>query len=358
MMAKFFFIILLLVFPVSAVELEYLLDKVYSSDSAKEVVEPSQEKKECILDRIYTAGCYVSLSYVYSEFHPDTEETVTHTDTLKLLHAHKEHFIEVFDNKKRPNIGAIVIPIEKKVIVIFNGTNFSKKTEVLVNFDSDLTPYLHAPGLYHAGFLKLGNAIIPKIVEVLNDLYGKDFFSRCELNIYGHSRGGAIAQLLTQYLQHVHTDFDIETIIFGSPKVMCPVAANAYNKQNKNQTLRVENPLDPAIYMPTQFMGYGVVNHPVLLSNTHKEMSKNHELLGYLDSISFTRLQFRNHGIFFVSLKEYNAASSKFNPLYTWTPTNVLSNSRWHATSEFMHLLGHGLSKAIQSMIRALPFKF
>lgn len=317
----------------------------------------SSTNESCLLDCIYTAGCYANLSYIFSKIHPDNLESITHQDTLLLAKLHKSSIIEVYDITEKPNVGAVIIPLDQEVIITFHGANFTRRVDHITNFEANLITSKYAPGLYHAGFLKSATLIIPKIIAQLKERYKPFYEKKPKFRIYGHSMGGAIAQLLTQYLQHTYTDLNIETIIFGSPKVMCPVAANAYDKQNKDRTLRVENPLDLAIYMPTQFMGYGVVNHPVLLSTTHKIMSKNHELEGYLKSVDTIRKQFRNYGISIVSLKDYTTASSKFNPLYTWIPTNISPTSRWSSVSEFMHLLGHGLSKAIQSLIRALPFR-
>lgn len=67
MMTKFFLIILLDVFPVAAVELEYLLENVYANISCKAVIETLQEIDACILDRIHTSG-YVIYRMLWAAF--------------------------------------------------------------------------------------------------------------------------------------------------------------------------------------------------------------------------------------------------------------------------------------------------
>lgn len=308
----------------------------------------------CMFNRIYTAGCYANLSYALSDLHPDNINSIKNKDTLKLIDQHKEVSIAVYDDPINPNVGAIIIPLETEAIIAFHGTNFSRKDDHITNFESKLIPSPYAPGLYHAGFLRLSNGVIPKIIKILNQTY--DDLSSLKIGIYGHSMGSGLAQLLTQYIQHNYENLDVETIVFGSPKVMCPIAADAYNNKNNNRTMRVENPLDLAIYMPTQFMGYGVVNHAILLPNTYTDMTKNHCIEGYLDSITTLRKQFRDQGIISVSADDYIATTAKFNPLHSWMPYTS-TPSKISPFSEFIQLVGHGLSRGMQAIIRALPFK-
>jgi len=310
----------------------------------------------CMFDRIYSAGCYANLSYALSKLHPKVEESNLHKDTLKLIRIHQNTAIEVYDQTDNPTVGAVIIPTDKDVVITFHGTNFERKDDHITNFEFKLVKSTYAPGLYHAGFLRLANNIIPEIVNVLQKQYGPLHLNTRPIRIYGHSMGSAIAQLVTQYLQHTYADINLETIVFGSPKVMCPIAAKIYNQKNQDRTMRIENPLDLAIYMPTQFMGYGVVNNVILLPTTYTDMARNHTIEGYLDSISTLRKQFRKQGIYSVSITDYITATARFNPLYPWMPYASTSQPS-SSLSEFVYLMGHGLSKGIQKIIHALPFK-
>lgn len=310
----------------------------------------------CIFDRIYTAGCYANLAYILSQLHPDDIESIQHEGTRELLNEYKDIAIDIYDNSNHPRAGAIIISLETETIISFHGINFTRKSDHITNLESNLIHSPYAPGLYHAGFLSISNSITPKILHVLETKLGSLNAHPHKIKIYGHSMGAGLAQLLTQYLQHQYENLDIETIVFGSPKVMCPLAAKSYNAKNNNRTMRIENPLDLAIYMPAQFMGYGVVNNAILLPKTHSDVMRNHGIEGYLESIDTLRQQFRTQGIQAVSLSDYIAASARFNPVHPWMPsTNEISVKS--SVSEFMQLMGHGISKGIQSLIRYLPFK-
>lgn len=312
--------------------------------------------QKCLFDRIYTAGCYANLSYFLSQLHPNHIETITNSDTRKLIEDHKDIAIDIYDDVHNPKAGAIVIPLETETIIAFHGINFSKKADHITNFDSHLIQSPFAPGMYHAGFLNTSHTIIPKIIHVLESKVGLLNDLTSTIRIYGHSMGAGLAQLMTQYLQYQYENLNIETIVFGSPKVMCPIAATAYNEKNMNRTLRIENPLDLAIYMPAQFMGYGVVNTSILLPALHSDVIRSHEVEGYLDAINTVRRQFRTQGIESVSLADYIAASAKFNPIHSWMQS-VGGTPQKTSIAEFLHLMGHGISKGIQSLIRCLPFK-
>lgn len=326
-------------------------------DAVKTTLPTIPHSNFCIFDQIYLAGCYTNLSYVLSKLHADTNDSISHEDTLRLFHKHKDTTLEVYDDTQHPNAGAIVIPMESEVIIAFHGINFSHKSAHITNFETSLQKSSLLPGSYHAGFLKISSAIIPKIIHVLEQHCGT--LNKCTLKfrIYGHSMGAGLAQYLTQYLQYHYAHLDIQTIVFGSPKIMCPIAAKAYNDKNKNRTMRVENPLDLAIYMPTQFMGYDVVNNSVLLPNTHSNLQRNHDIDGYLESIQVLRQQFRSQGIESISLEHYVAATVRLNSVHPWMPYSSQQQSAISSLDEFIHYIGHGINKGIQRLIRLIPFK-
>lgn len=326
------------------------------SNLQKSTVPDTLHTQFCLFDRIYAAGCYANLSYILSHLHPSSIESIQHEGTRDLVNQYKDIAIDIYDDSTHPKAGAIIIPLETETIIAFHGINFARKSDHITNLESNLTHSPYAPGLYHAGFLNISHAITPKIIHVLEMKLGSLNAQPHKIKIYGHSMGAGLAQLLTQYLQHQYENLEIETIVFGSPKVMCPLAATSYNEKNNSRTLRIENPLDLAIYMPAQFMGYGVVNNAILLPKTHSDVMRNHGIEGYLESIDTMRQQFRTQGIQSVSLSDYIAASARFNPVHPWMPSGNGISAK-SSVSEFMHLMGHGISKGIQSLIRFLPFK-
>jgi hypothetical protein len=326
-------------------------------DAIKTTLPTETSSNLCIFDQIYTAGCYTNLSYALSKLHSESIESIKHEDTLLLFQKHKDITLEVYDDAQHPNAGAIIIPTPSEVILAFHGINFTQKSAHITNFETSLQKSHLLPGAYHAGFLRISSAIIPKIIHVLEQQLGSLNQIKQKFRIYGHSMGAGLAQYLTQYLQHRYDHLDIQTIVFGSPKIMCPIAAKAYNDRNKNRTMRVENPLDLAIYMPTQFMGYDVVNNSVLLPNTHSDLQRNHCIEGYLESIQVLRQQFRTQGIQAVSLEHYLAATSRLNSIHPWMPYSSTGQSTKSSIGEFIHFMGHGINKGIQSLIRLIPFK-
>lgn len=339
------------------IEIQHDTDRAVLISEIKRSSLPVKANLEfCIFDRIYAAGCYANLSYILSQLHPDDIESIQHKGTRQLASKYKDIAIDIYDDSKHPRAGAIIIPLETETIIAFHGINFARKTDHITNLESNLTQSPYAPGLYHAGFLSISNAITPKIIHILETKLGSLNARPHKIKIYGHSMGAGLAQLLTQYLQHQYETLDIETIVFGSPKVMCPLAATSYNEKNNGRTMRIENPLDLAIYMPAEFMGYGVVNNAILLPKTHSDVMRNHGIEGYLESIDTLRQQFRSQGIHSVSLSDYIAASARFNPVHPWMPSAGAISAK-SSVSEFMQLMGHGISKGIQSLVRFLPFK-
>jgi hypothetical protein len=327
-----------------------------TSNKLADNIQATLNLQGCMFDRMYTAGCYANLSYFLSQLHPHHIDSIRHTGTRNLIQAHHDIAVDIYDDSHNPKAGAIVIPLETETIIAFHGINFSKKSDHVTNFDSHLIHSPFAPGLYHAGFITISHAIIPKIIHEIETKLGLLSAHTNKIRIYGHSMGAGLAQLLTQYLQHQYENLDIETIVFGSPKVMCPIAAAAYNNKNTDRTLRIENPLDLAIYMPAQFLGYGVVNTPILLPTLHSDVIRSHEIEGYLEAIDTLRQQFRTQGIDAVSLADYTAASARFNPIHSWMPSFRASASKT-SISEFFQLMGRGISKGVQSLIRCLPFR-
>jgi predicted lipase len=312
------------------------------------------ETEQCILHKIYTAGCYTNAAYIISDLHPYTLETAQHPDTKKIIENYADSTEVIYDSSQNPLVCAVVFQNPNKITLAFHGINFANKAHHLKNFESELTPSKIGPGQYHAGFLKLFNSILPNLLSFLNQ--HNCFYAGKSIAIYGHSMGGALAQLMTQYLQYTHQNIQPETIVFGSPKVMCPLAAKAYNSKNQNHTIRVENPLDLAIYMPKQSMGYGNVETSLIIPSTHASMARNHDLEGYLESILEFKKKLKQHNIQSMSLAQYKNATKRFNILYPLSqasPHIKIKNTTFY---EFINLMTYNISKGVHSIINLLPF--
>ncbi len=312
--------------------------------------------ENCILTKLKVAATHANLSYYVSKLHPNSTDQLTNISTRQLFNTHKTKIIDVYDSDLQTSrLGAIILSGTDQTTIAFHGINFDSQQDHLINFESALVSSNFAPGTYHRGFLNLALRIAPKLTKILQNNTENDW-KKCPLKIYGHSMGGSIAQIFTQYLQHLYNNLDLETIVFGSPKVMCKTAAKAYNTLNKKRTLRVENPLDLAIYMPSKFMGYEVVNHSLLLPEAYSNISRNHEIEGYLESINRLKTYFADIGVNTISLEHYRAAMQRLNPMSPFFSSVPISEQIQTPFREFLGIMGHGISQGIQSVIRKLPF--
>lgn len=336
------------------INVESLLNKIIQNSHT--AVSTTSTKDNCILHKVYTAGCYTNASYIISTLHPGTVETTQHKDTKNIIQMNQDNITSIYDSEENPLVAAIMFNTPSQLIIAFHGINFDKKTYHLKNFESELTECSWAPGKYHKGFLKLFTGILPKVIHTLTE--GNLLNGTKKLCIYGHSMGGALAQLLTQYLQQTFKGIQTDTIVFGSPKVMCPLAVKTYNTLNNNTTLRVENPLDLAIYMPRRSMGYANVERSLIIPSTYTTMARNHDLEGYLESISTFKDRLAQKNIQHISLEHYLQATKRFNILYPFTQNNAPIKVRTSTFSEFIHLMTYNISKGLHSLINLLPFKY
>lgn len=136
------------------------------------------------------------------------------------------------------------------ILIIFRGTDsavnwsnnflFCKKTIPYGNSDSKIR--------VHNGFLKGYKSIRHK-------LYTRIPYDTCRIKITGHSLGAALAVLCAVDLQYNFKNADIETFLFGCPRIGNKDFVRSYNKR-VFKTLRVTNGNDIVTKLPPAVFGY------------------------------------------------------------------------------------------------------
>ena len=136
--------------------------------------------------------------------------------------------------------------------ITFRGSDSIKDWKTNFNLCKKVIPYNNTKTniRVHCGFLNaykapnVRNAILSAITK--NTHY---------VRVSGHSLGAALATLCAVDIQYNFPDRDIETILFGCPRVGNENFKKSYNKR-VNKTIRIENGNDIITKLPFPFMGY------------------------------------------------------------------------------------------------------
>lgn len=136
--------------------------------------------------------------------------------------------------------------------ITFRGTDSPKDWNTDFAFRQKVIPYDNTQSKIkvHTGFL---NAY--KMRGVRDEILKSITCDTHYVKISGHSLGAALAVLCAVDIQYNYPDRDIETILFGCPRVGNRAFMLSYNKR-VNNTVRVENGNDIVTKLPFVFMGY------------------------------------------------------------------------------------------------------
>jgi hypothetical protein len=103
---------------------------------------------------------------------------------------------------------------------------------------------LSIPGWYvHPGYSEIASALIDSVRAELKESGLKT------LTILGHSKGGAVAAVLGDYL----FDLPINIVSFGAPRIGSQSYANTYQHE---RYVRVVHPFDIVAHLPLGILGY------------------------------------------------------------------------------------------------------
>jgi len=148
---------------------------------------------------------------------------------------------------------AVVGQTTQGIIVALRGTLApAKNIDSILDWMQDLMlepmSNINLPGKVHSGFLLAVTLLAPGIKEAIEKIQAA---SSGPLDIYvtGHSKGGGMAPIMTQYLKNVYGIKATQAIFFAGPNPGDTDFCNAFNTEFPN-TLRYQNYLDIVPLLP------------------------------------------------------------------------------------------------------------
>ena len=196
--------------------------------------------REMDLNKLYRGAVYSSLVY-------DSKEQIGNSlremgdEVLSFNIVENEHDF------------ALVVEEEEMVFIVFRGSN--EVEDWMSNFQSAF--YGTEWGRFHMGFAQQVHNIQGAIREAVNS----GTRASKELYVTGHSRGAAMATILTTHLRNEGIPvYGLYT--FGSPRVMDRASAHLFDNDLADFTYRVVNYGDPITRLPTRVRGYSHVGMP------------------------------------------------------------------------------------------------
>lgn len=116
---------------------------------------------------------------------------------------------------------------EHKIKLYFQGTNQKQDWNINLNFPCKLYKKQENEFWVHRGYKKAWKSTNDCIIAVINELIS--FYNCTEIEIYGHSYGGALAMIAAEDIYY-HTGIKPVVITFGSPKIFCGKKSKNYIK--------------------------------------------------------------------------------------------------------------------------------
>ena len=136
--------------------------------------------------------------------------------------------------------------------ITFRGSDSPRDWKTNLTFWKKTIPYDNVTSeiRVHTGFLNAykQQEVRGKILDSIT--YGTNY-----VRVSGHSQGAALAVLCAVDVQYNFPDRDIETVLFGCPRIGNRAFMLSYNKR-VDKTVRVENSNDIVTKLPFAFMGY------------------------------------------------------------------------------------------------------
>lgn len=156
------------------------------------------------------------------------------------------------------NIHAGLIGIsEDKLIIAFRGTDGDDTLEGSIldwinNFLAIQVPFPYGPGNVHEGFLSAADSLKEDMLRKTEELYGKlaGKYETAEIIVTGHSKGGAVANIMAAILSEIHNGKyrdKIAVYTFGAPRTGDELFADKYGSLNY---FRYEAFLDIVCHLP------------------------------------------------------------------------------------------------------------
>lgn len=154
------------------------------------------------------------------------------------------HFLHDTDNETDTNTQAFITHNDKIVLISVRGTQ-EFLADASRDADARQVPYEEGEGQAHRGFYKGFQAAKPFVERYLNAFYTGEQ----TLIICGHSLGGAIALLLTEWLRRKPTKPKVILYTFGAPRAGDATFAKAARPLTHHRIVNHNDPI-PALPLP------------------------------------------------------------------------------------------------------------
>ncbi|MCL2633677.1 MAG: lipase family protein [Oscillospiraceae bacterium] len=174
------------------------------------------------------------------------------TAAYRDIQPYTPHVLAVFTDERQAGVKYFLRKEEDVLYITFRGTDEPRQWLSNFRFSQKTIPYdnVESKIKVHTGFLNSykNNNVRGRI---LNAITGDMNY----IKVSGHSRGAALAVLCAVDIQYNFPDRNIETVLFGCPRVGNKAFVKSYNKR-VDKTIRVENGNDVVTKVPPAIMGY------------------------------------------------------------------------------------------------------
>jgi len=236
-------------------------------------------------DKLHSMISACNLAYNYRTKSKTKANLGYKTDTDYIESGYQINAIEVEDSR-------VLIMHNSKthdIIIAFRGTVTGKNAASDANMAFTHSPYTQS-GLVHSGFLDAFEKVkapIKQHLELLTEIYNVPLASM-NVNVTGHSLGGAMATICGSYLTNqmgLRTNVAVAT--FGSPRVYNTEAAAEYELALGSKTARVnQHRFDPVPAVPAGSLSYKHVGEQLRIDFTSSD--KRHSLDSYMAGFNRT----------------------------------------------------------------------
>lgn len=186
--------------------------------------------------------------------------------------------------------GAIMVDAVKKQIAIsLPGT--LNMPDFLVDMEASHKQLSWMDGSAHAGFLNEFDNILPGLIPALEAIshdIGQDLKEFSVVTL-GHSKGGAIAQILAAYLYTAVGFKNMRVLTIASPLLFNKAAKIAYNNILDGKTLHLIERADLIPYLPPGLFGFERTGYVLYVdcSNIVHKLEGYEKSLDVMDSSQF-----------------------------------------------------------------------
>ena len=186
------------------------------------------------------------------------------TAAYRNVQPHTPHSLTMMINEHKMDIQCFLRRYNDVLTITFRGSDSHRDWKTNLSFFKKTVPYGNNQSKIrvHSGFLNAYKT--PVVRDRLHKTITPDINF---IKINGHSLGAALAVLCAVDLQYHFPELDIETYLFGCPRVGNREFVHSYNKR-VTKTVRVENGNDIVTKLPFSLMNYHHVGALIHIGKT------------------------------------------------------------------------------------------